>query len=152
MYQVNYYDTRKGSLLNPVFNSIEGAVKFMKEKLNDKDVQEYIAHLRDKKRLDELKYNQKEVQLHPLYGDIDRELPSINDITGIAHRTGSYEYRIGTMNSSFVKQVGCIYFKILPCEKNVSHGVCSEKSNKGNNLWTILRKLSPDNNSRTDHD
>lgn len=152
MYRVNYYNSRNGLLLKPVFNSMEGAVKFVKEKLNDKDVQQYIGHLRDKKRLDCLNYSQKESQLYPLYGDIDKELPSANDITGIAHRTGFYEYRIGTMHSSFIKGFGCVHFKILPCEQNVSKSIHSQQTNKGNGRFAILRKFATDDYSRPNHD
>lgn len=152
MYQISFYDTRTARLLKPKFNSLEGAVKFLKEKLNDKDVQQFIAHLRQKKRLDQMNYAQSEVQLYPLYGDVDRQLPSLTEISGIVHRTGSYEYRLGTLHSSFIKGFKCVHFKISPCVDNVSQRVSSEKANQLNNAWFKPIQEGSDQYSRTYHD
>jgi hypothetical protein len=141
MYRVEYHNIQDPKSLNLLFNSIEGAEKFMKELLNRKDVRETIEHLRNKKRLDALNYAQSEAHLYPLYGDIDDNIPTVLGLKIRVDRYGSYEYRIGTLNKKFQDGFGCILIRVSSGIDNIAKSVCSSKPNKLNILAANLSKI-----------
>lgn len=113
------------------FNSIAAALKFMKETLNDKDVQQYIGHLRNRKKLDSLNFAQSERQLYPLYGDLDKPFPLMSDVASeIIFDSGVYEYRLGSSDPMFYEGFGRVSF----CIKNIRQGVQPTYTNNFNNF------------------
>lgn len=152
MYTVRYYDTRNGIPLRPAFNSMDAAYKFINERLNHKDVQEYIAHLRNEKKLDALNYALSESQLYPVYGDIDKSFPSCIGLKVLIDQYGFYEYRIGSSKAMAEDGLGCVYFKISASVDNIRKSVCSNQSYKLNKFRIEATELLTDDYSRPNHD
>ena len=131
------------------FNSISAILKFMNEKLNNKDVQQYIGHLRNRKKLDALNFAQSERQLYPMYGDVDSPIPLMSDIAyEVTFDNKEYEYRLGTSDPMFYEGVGRISFRI----KNIRQCVQSSESSQLNNGNTQVRQVVSEEYSRTNHE
>ena len=116
MYQVDYYDTATGRLSKPMFNSIDAAHKFVKEKISCEDIQDYIRHLHNCRKLHALNYAKTEPQLSELYGDVDHDFPTIATLRLLVHRSGFYEYRIAQFISSTLNC--CLVFLPIICSHN----------------------------------
>lgn len=152
MYQVNYFNAKTGKWLTPIFNSIEAVDKFLKERLNHKDTQEYIGHLRDRKKSDAVTFRKSEMQLYPLYGDVDDNIPTIIGLKIRLDRYGSYEYRLGTLNPMFQEGFGCMYFKVSTRINDVSKSISSNQSDKLNILSANRTELLSNEYSRPYHE
>ena len=138
MYQLEYLNVNNSVHQTLCFNSISAILKFMNEKLNNKDVQQYIGHLRNRKKLDALNFAQSERQLYPMYGDIDKRIPIMSDIAyEVTFDNKEYEYRIGTSDPMFYEGVGRISFRI----KNIRQCVESSESSQLNNGNTQVRQV-----------
>ena len=87
----------------------------MNEKLNSDTAKKYIETLRTTKKLEVEKYNQRETLLFRYYGMIDTPLDTVEKITGDAHKTGRYEYRIGNTESAF-RTIPSLKFILEPKE------------------------------------
>lgn len=149
MFSVEYTNVAKQHHSILQFNSIAAALKFMKEILNDKDVQQYIEHLRRRKKLDALNFAQNEKQLYPLYGDIDKPMAALSDLTSeVVFDRGLYEYRLGSSSPMFYEGFGHISFRV----KNVSQSVQSSETNKLNNRNTVVRETFPNEYGRPYHE
>lgn len=152
MYRVDYYDTRNGVPLRPEFNSVDAAYKFMNERLNHKDVQEYIEHLRNEKKLKALNYAFTERHLHPVYGDIDKSLPTVAELQDMLDTDGLYEYRIGNSSGSISRNARTIYMKVSPCVYNIRKSVRPKQPNKLNHLRIQSTELLTNDYSRSYHE
>ena len=81
MYLLEYTNVNKNIQRTLRFNSISAILKFMHETVNHKDVREYAERLRKQKKLDALNFAQNEIQLYPMYGDVDDPIPNMSDMT-----------------------------------------------------------------------
>jgi len=149
MYSMQYTNVAKQQQLSLRFNSIGAALKFMKETLNDKDVQQYIGHLRNRKKLDALNFAQSERQLYPLYGDLDKPFPVMSDVASeIIFDSGVYEYRLGSSDPTFYEGFGRISFRI----QNIRQSVESSQSGQLNNWNTQARQVVSNEYGRAYHE
>jgi hypothetical protein len=149
MYLLEYLDVNNNINQTLRFNSISAILKFMNEKLSHKDVQQYIEHLRNRKRLDALNFAQSERQLYPMYGDIDKRIPILSDVAyEVTFDNKEYEYRIGTSDPMFYEGVGRISFRI----KNIRQCVESAQPSQLNNGNTQARQVISEEYSRSYHE
>ena len=149
MYLLEYLDVNNSIHQTLRFNSISAILKFMNEKLCNKDAQQYIEHLRNRKRLDALNFAQSERQLYPMYGDIDKRIPILSDVAyEVTFDNKEYEYRIGTSDPMFYEGVGRISFRI----KNIRHCVESSQPSQLNNGNTQARQVISEEYSRAYHE
>jgi hypothetical protein len=149
MYRVDYYDTSTGRLSKPIFNSIDAAHKFVKELLNREDVQEYIRHLRNSKKVYGMNYAVPETQLNAIYGDVDQEFPALSTFRLVVHRCGMYEYRIGSsgINSR------SIYFKTASISvDDIRKSVDTDQPDKLNDASIKINQLFSNDYSRPYHE
>lgn len=112
MYRLNTYDARTATHRVLRFNSIDAAVRFIKEKLNQKEMQIYIARLRNSRELDKSEFGRRHLCLYTYYGDLDLPLPSVKAIEDDIKVDGKFEYRLGTSDPMFYEGFGCVYFKL----------------------------------------
>lgn len=148
MYSVEYIDTDNRCCSKLRFNSVLAIHKFMKEKLVNKDIEAYTEHLRNRKKLDALNFAQSENQLYPLYGDIDKGLPSLSQIQAAVYNDGYYDYRIGTNNPMFYEGFRRISFSV----KYVSQGIQADKPSKLNNIHIQPTQVLANEYSRPHHE
>ena len=153
MYQVDYYDTATGRLSKPMFNSIDAAHKFVKEKISCEDIQDYIRHLHNCRKLHALNYAKTEPQLSELYGDVDHDFPTIATLRLLVHRSGFYEYRIGTSNLIHEAKTRSIYCKITSISiDDIRESVCADQAKKLHDASVKIDKLFSNEYSRTYHE
>ena len=112
MYQLNIYDARTTCHRNLRFNSVDAAVRFIKEVLNQKDMKLYVARLQESKKLDKAEFGKRHKCLYTYYGDIDLTIPSAKDVEEEIKLNGKFEYRLGTSDPMFYDGYGCVYFKL----------------------------------------
>jgi hypothetical protein len=113
MYQLNMYDMRKAKHRVLRFNSIDAAVRFVKETLNQKDIQTYIAHLRNNRELNKNVISRSYRSAYTYYGDLDLPIPTVKSIEDDILTEGKFEYRIGSSDPTLHETFGCIYFKLV---------------------------------------
>lgn len=113
MYRLDTYDARTAIHRTLRFNSVDAAVRFMRERLNQKDMQMYIADLRNSKELDKNQFGSAHKCLYTYYGDIDLPIPSLTTVHQDMNVNGKFEYRIGTSDHMFHEGFGCFYFKLV---------------------------------------
>lgn len=149
MYLLEYTNVNKNIQRTLRFNSISAILKFMHETVNHKDVREYAERLRKQKKLDALNFAQNEIQLYPMYGDVDDPIPNMSDMTYyVTFDKKEYEYRLGTCEPMFYEGVGRISFRI----KNIRQCVQSSETSQLNNGNTQRGQVVPNEYSRTNHD
>jgi hypothetical protein len=149
MYQVHYYDTATGRLSKPIFNSIDAAHKFVQEKINREDIQEYIRHLHNCRKLYALNYAKPESQLTDIFGDVGIGFPTLLSLRLLVHRSGFYEYRIGNADTNSRS----IHFKIISISiDDIRESVCADQAKKLHDASVKIDKLFSNEYSRAYHE
>lgn len=149
MYQVHYYDTDTGHLSKLLFNSIDAAHKFVQEKINREDIQEYIRHLHNCRKLYALNYAKTESQLTDIFGDVGIGFPTLLSLRLLVHRCGAYEYRIGNTDT----KSRSIHFKILSISiDDIRQSVCTEQAKKLHDASVKIDNLFSNEYSRAYHE
>lgn len=113
MYRLNTYDSRTATHRVLRFNSVDAASRFIRETLNQKDMQIYIARLRNSRELDKSEFGRTHRCLYTYYGDIDLPIPTTKMIQDDISFKGKFDYRLGTSDPMFYEGFGCVYFKLV---------------------------------------